>query len=492
MALQRFRIGAVVPLLWVAVLSPSSSFAGTFTGDWLELIDTTKLPVLRDDECLQISSFDRLGGNNDGFFGTFSFRRVEDGAFVLFEDDGPGCIDRIWSANPGLGRIEFYFDGETSPRLVFDSWLDMFRNRVEPFVDPVSTFTLGGCVSYVPIPYASSLKIVARKRPKFYQITYRKFPDGDGVESFNPNMDSASRERFSRVVNAWNTPGQPPWPDAIETTASSSEMIPAGSSRDLLTLTGPAVVYALDFNLNGVSAKELQNLTLQIQADDELAQVTCPLSAFFLQGPGPGSKASLLAGRRTSGSFYSYWAMPFRDSIRISLANATDSPVHAVLNAGYRQMTAPEVDGLGRFHAEFSPITRVARRKSYEILQRAGRGHWCGTYLFMRGTGLGSRFLEGDERVWVDGRDASTYHGTGTEDYFNGGWYFGGTGWLPLWGCTRFRPIQGKCDAYRLHMTDAVPFQESIRVAVEHGNKNRVPVRYGSVAFFYAEPAQSN
>jgi len=108
----------------------------------------------------------------------------------------------------------------------------------------------------------------------------------------------------------------------------------------------------------------------------------------------------------------------------------------------------------------------------------------------MRRNGFGLKFLEGDERVRVDGQNSTAYHGTGTEDYFNGGWYFGGTGWRPLWGCTRLEFIRGKCDAYRLHMTDPVPFQESIRVDIEHGSRNRIAARYGCVAFFYAAPEE--
>jgi hypothetical protein len=468
------------------LLVPPAS-AGDFTGDWLELIDTTKLPVLRDSRAFQVSSYDRFGGNNDGFLGTFSFLRIEDGNFVLFDDEGPGCIYRIWSANPGLNRIEFYFDGEQTPRLVFDRWLDMFRDDVEPFVGPVSSFALGGCVSYVPIPYATSLKVIARNRPKFYQITYQKFGDSEGVRSFEPEMDVETRGRYERVLDAWNSPGSPPWPEAIERETSVPAIILAGSSRELISLEGPGCVYSLD--LEGVDQRDLRGITLRITADENEAQVVCPLDAFFLWGPGPGRKQSLLAGRREDGSLYSYWPMPFRSFLAIEVENRTAATVAVDLIVGYREETAESVEQMGLFHARYAPLTRTQFGTSYEILQHDGRGHWCGMNLFMRGTGFGSSFLEGDERVRIDGRSATTYHGTGTEDYFNGGWYFGGTGWQPLWGCTRLELLRGRCDAYRLHFADAVPFQESIRVDIEHGNRNRVPARYGCVAFYYAAPS---
>lgn len=465
---------------------PVSISAGIVSGDWLELIDTTKLPVLRDDECFLVSSYDRLGGNNDGFFGTFSFLRIEEGAFVLFDEDGPGCIYRIWSANPGLNRIEFYFDGEATPRLVFDNWLDMFRNRLEPFVDPVSTFALGGCVSYVPIPYATSLKIVARDRPKFYQFTYQKFADTEDIETFQPAMDAGTYARYSRVKGAWNNPGAPPWPEAIEAEQTSVASIPPGASGDLVSLIGTGTVYSLD--LDGIAKSQFRHISLRIQVDENLAQVDCPLNAFFVQGSGRSTQGALLAGRRDDGSLYSYWPMPFRTALTVSLVNGSEMPAEVSLTVGYRDETPETLDGLGLFHARYLAPSRTERGEPYEILHLDGRGHWCGVNLMMRKHGPGLSFLEGDERVWVDERSSSSYHGTGTEDYFNGGWYFGGTGWRPLWGCTRIQPLRGRCDAFRLHLTDVVPFQQSIRVAIEHGTRNRLPVRYGSVAFYYLAP----
>ncbi|MCC6144726.1 MAG: hypothetical protein IT368_13045, partial [Candidatus Hydrogenedentes bacterium] len=164
------------------------------SGDWLELIDTSLLPVLRENETLQVSSYDRTGGNDDGFGGTYSFLREQrDGGYVLFDEDGPGCIYRVWSANPGQRRIEFYFDGERKPRLVFDSWEDMFLGKAEPFVPPFSQHVIGGWISYVPIPYAKRLKIVARERINFYQISYQRFPEDRIVRTFTAELSATDR-----------------------------------------------------------------------------------------------------------------------------------------------------------------------------------------------------------------------------------------------------------------------------------------------------------
>lgn len=462
------------------------SWAGEVRGGWLELVDTTRLPILREDNCKLVSSYDRFGGNNDGFLGTFSFQRVDDGKFVLFDDDGPGCVYRIWSANPGHNRIEFYFDGETTPRLVFDPWIDMFRNRTEPFVEPVSVFALGGCVSYVPIPYETSLKIVARDRPKFYQITYQEFPVDANVVSFAPSMDTEEYAKFTRVLDSWSSPGVAPWPEAIEEEHKNTTMIPPGVTGEVLALSGSGVVNALD--LIGLTKSEISRCSLMVEVDGVTTTVDCPLRYYFQQGARRAPQGSLLAGRRKDGSLYSYWPMPFRESISICLKNNLDSPLRLRATAGYRAETADALANMGYFYSRFAKPSRAQRGGSYRVLDLDGRGHWCGMSLTMRRNGPGLRFLEGDESLWVDGRDSSTYHGTGTEDYFNGGWYFGGTGWQSLWGCTRLNPLRGRCDAFRMHLTDAVPFQQFLRVVIEHGSGNRVAARYGSVAYYYLAP----
>jgi hypothetical protein len=37
------------------------------TGDILELIDVTRIPYLKDSQSIMMSSYDRTGGNDDGF-----------------------------------------------------------------------------------------------------------------------------------------------------------------------------------------------------------------------------------------------------------------------------------------------------------------------------------------------------------------------------------------------------------------------------------------
>ena len=101
-------------------------------------------------------------------------------------------------------------------------------------------------------------------------------------------------------------------------------------------------------------------------------------------------------------------------------------------------------------------------------------------------------WLEGDEVFVCDGE--MRIHGTGTEDYFNCGWY-GVSGRLynpenyPLHGFPQYEMNEidkaGTAAAYRWHFLEPIPFTKDIHVTVEHGINNGVEVNYKSIAFYY-------
>ena len=103
--------------------------------------------------------------------------------------------------------------------------------------------------------------------------------------------------------------------------------------------------------------------------------------------------------------------------------------------------------------------------------------------------------MEGDERVFVDGSPYPALHGTGTEDIFNGGFYFDrGPFTLPLHGCLDRRVWpdgEERTAAYRLLLLDAVPWTSSIRAGLEAGPTGLLSIRARTVAYVYEAPARA-
>ena len=84
-------------------------------------------------------------------------------------------------------------------------------------------------------------------------------------------------------------------------------------------------------------------------------------------------------------------------------------------------------------------------------------------------------------------------HGTGSEDFFNGGWYDVPDRWekrlsFPLSGCLGYAKPLGRTGGYRLFLGDAYAYRQSLHQTIEHsGEKNSIPTDYCSVTYFYSE-----
>src|SRR5690554_7812494 len=129
--------------------------------DEVELLKRVdQLPAYRHNQLIeQESSYDRTGGNDDGFSGKYSYIRKENGNLVLAEFEGPGVLNRFWTPTPNEDTLLFYFDGENTPRLRI-KFMDLFSGEVYQFTKPVVGNEIGGYYSYIPIPFNKSLKIV--------------------------------------------------------------------------------------------------------------------------------------------------------------------------------------------------------------------------------------------------------------------------------------------------------------------------------------------
>lgn len=439
------------------------------------------LPVLRDTRCVQDSSYDRSGGNGDAGH----FLSMDGDTAVLADIRGPGCIYRFWSAN-ATGDLRIYFDGETTPRIACPMQ-DLFLGKVAPFVAPLVGHKSGGWYCFFPMPFAKSCRIeVTHPGGMYYHVQYQLFPDGTPVRTFTRELTSEDQTALDTILEQWKQFGSDPNPpvDSVTNAIGHATLAP-GETKTIATLIGPGEVSAFRMQIAPADRFTLRQTALRVYWDgDKKPGIEAPVGDFFGAGFGD-QRFQALPCAMTDDGYICFWPMPFAHAARVELTNTGPTPLTDVnWNIATRPLKKPLTDA-GYFHAQWHRQTTVAG-EPFHILHTTGRGHYVGVHLDMQGDrGLG--FLEGDEMISVDGESFPSIHGTGTEDFFTGGWYFDeGTFNLAYHGCVLKRDEMSRVSAYRYQIQDCVPFQREIKVDIEHGGVNDYPgADYACVAYWY-------
>jgi D-arabinan exo alpha-(1,3)/(1,5)-arabinofuranosidase (non-reducing end) len=463
-----------------------------------QLYRLDRLPRFRDSVFAgSVSSYDRTGGNDDGFSGTYSFVRKEADALVLADLEGPGVVYRIWTPTPTDDPVELYFDGETTPRIELP-FRDLFTGRREPFVEPLVGSAAGGNYSYVPLAYERSLKIRIRaEKVQFYQINYATFAAGTALSSWTPSDYELHRDDFDRARELWGAAGEDVHgfttpPGATVTTSRASKTLAPGTTSTLFEIEEPGRIVGLRLGPASAFAGKDRAIVLRIYWDGEpTPAVEAPVSDFFGYSFGVPAARSILLG--TSGeTSYVYFPMPFDRSARVELASDAAAGAAVDVHAELSFAPVPRSADEGKFYAIWHRENPTTPGVPFTFVRTRGRGQIVATLLQAQGTEPGNtNFFEGDDEATLDG--VSAVHGTGSEDFFNGGWYDVPGRWeartsLPVSGCLDYKKHLGRTGAYRLFLTDAYPYRESVDLTIEHGpTGNDVAGDYTSVTFLYSE-----
>ncbi len=260
--------------------------------------------------------------------------------------------------------------------------------------------------------------------------------------------------------------------------------IAPGDSAVLLDLDGPGVVRRLWLTVASDDPHYLRRIALEMYWDDEAdPSVRVPLGDFFGNAFDRRHYAALPMGV-SSGGFYAYLPLPFARHARIVARNGTGQAVDAFyFNADVELVDSLPVP-LATFHAAWNRDPRTTAATPHLVLAATGAGHFVGMNLQAESHDGSLGFLEGDEIFHVDG--AFRGQGTGTEDYFNSGWYFDqGEYAAPYHGLVVKDDARGRIAAYRWHLPDPVPFHDSIRIELEHGHANTEVADYATTAYWY-------
>lgn len=294
-------------------------------------------------------------------------------------------------------------------------------------------------------------------------------------------------------------------------------LIKPGETKTIADIKGAGCIRHLWFGGGADEKYYLRKVLLRMYWDGEAhPSVDSPLGDFFGVGHGvTGNFISLPLSMLTAdiperAALNCFFPMPFSQSAKIEMINECESAEFAA----YFYIDYQEYDrldeNLGRFHAKWrrenpcravefkegEPEVNLTGAENYVILEAEGKSHYVGCNLSVHRLAPGW-FGEGDDMIFIDGeRWPPSLHGTGTEDYFNSSYEF------PL-GCSApyhgvslpgshklrdWDTMEGKTNkwtVYRFHIEDAIAFEKSIRVTIEHGHANNRSDDYSSVAYWY-------
>ncbi len=465
------------------------------------LYDISDLPQYRTGtKIFQVSSYDTTGGNDDGFSGKYSFiRKEKNGDLVILDAKGSGVINRIWTPTPTEDTLDFYIDDTTRPAFSI-KFRDLFSGKVFPFVQPLCGNELGGFYCYLPIPYQKRCKIVYRgPKLEFYQIQYRSVPQGTEVKNFSMQFDEMEKQELKKIATLWgkehkdvsdfanNAQGN------LQTVTKSVELKP-GESRKILELDKGGRIVGIEMGPTMNFAGNNKQIDLQINWDGErIPAVDCPVADFFGYAFGQPSMQSLLLGSQRNKN-YCYFPMPFDKKAVIALRyrqnkEIKDTGLVKIKTTIYYTHKQRDKKREGKFYAHWNSEKTYQKGKPHVFLDTEGKGQYVGTILQAQGLNPGmTLFFEGDDSTAVDGQ--FRMHGTGSEDYFNGGWYALVNRWdgkmsLPIHGSLTYSLPLARTGGYRLFLSDKIPFEKSFYQSIEHGPTDNIPGYYTSVAFYY-------
>jgi hypothetical protein len=456
----------------------------------------------------EISSYDRSGGNDDGFNGTYSCLSVGPDGCLIADHSGPGEIDSIWFTRDGgnvtaTGNIKIVLDGRT----VLDAPLQSVVNGDlgAPFAYPLvanADQSSGGVYIKVPMPFRSQMRVTTDQNPRFYHVFYRTYGTAREVQTFDPSVRALGA---LSVIDGAGYLDPKPFQPAARTVKSSFQLAP-GRTATVATLPGPGDISTLQLRIpeltpgspTSVAAVDiLRKVHLRITFDGHRT-VDSPLGEFFGTGLGDFPVRALMFANDTApnGWLTSWWPMPYRFRAQVQLVNLSGQ----TLTAARSSVTWARSRSWGRelstrragYFSATSHAGPTTPGVDWPFLQAFGAGKLVGVAQTMDGPDR--TYLEGDDIGFIDGSVYPQLHGTGTEDFYEGGWYWNrGPFTDPLngepsheqgtYGCAAV------CDsAYRLMIAESVPFTSSIDYGIEHGNQNTVQAIDSSTAFWYQRP----
>jgi hypothetical protein len=440
---------------------------------------------------------------------------------VLAEMDGPGCVVRIWSADPkDAGKVRIYLDGDEKPtieasleKLLGGQWKTTIGGKhLTPFPDPIACERSRGFNLYFPIAYARHCKITIDRPDIYYHVDYRTYPRGTDVETFTLEALGRLSQQVQEVVEGLRLPIRRKGSMGNVTAKRIKLQLEPGKtcrlafegSRAIKSLTARLALHhnASDSRDAGratptsaVPAEAWRSLVLVATFDGaRQPQIWCPLGDFFGSSPGFEPYASLpFEVGRAANEMRAWWYMPFEKSAVVEVRNLGKEAYWLDLDATTGQHTW--TDRSMHFHAKWRAETLKSRPfQDWEYCDLTGKGVFVGDMLSLVNP-VSAWWGEGDEKIYVDGERFPSWFGTGSEDYYGYAW----SDPKPFQHAYHNQTLcdgpgnRGRTSVNRFHILDAIPFAKSFRFDMEfwHWTPN-IDVPHAATSYWYARPGATD
>ncbi|MBD3265099.1 DUF2961 domain-containing protein, partial [bacterium] len=179
-------------------------------------------------------------------------KRVEENEttwYVLAEEEGPGCITRLWLDGQVRGRLRIYFDGASAPAI--ESPIEaFFSGTVKPFTQPLvygkEATGSGTRVSYFPLPFRKACRIELQSTTDAvkYQVAVRKFDADADIVTYNHPPDAQVSAAMEQLTSIYNAPAPVRYSQNAEPTKQIT--LKPGERNILANLSGPAAIRYLE------------------------------------------------------------------------------------------------------------------------------------------------------------------------------------------------------------------------------------------------------
>ncbi len=470
------------------------------------------------------ATYDRTGFNR-GANGGFYLYQESDTFNTVVDERGSGCLYFVRSNHFHGSPWHYEIDGEDFllKESGTDDPVDAPQKHPDPHFIPEDLFpapmnqtwnrSAGGDLMQTPLPFTSSFRFALSRT--FYGTGYcilHKYPKGFA--------------NTSRPLKAWDR--KPPDDQALALLSKAGgDIAPVEciigkegmlslqngeTSRFARLQEGPCMIRGISFSIPEANAYDFGKARLRVTWDDSAyASIDTPVSMFFgvghifnkenLEYLHKGLMSNIRYGE---GRVYlnCYWPMPFFESARFELVNASGKPIPDI---HYTIRFLPYDDPrnhVAYFHATYTDIPEPVEGE-YNIMldtkKVEGGGDWCGTFVgltyVVTHSGRLMPTVEGDQHFFFDDSNTPQAQGTGTEEFAGGGdhWRWGTRSTLPLYGHPVGRmggkkednPLELLNSAYRFLVADCFPFGKNAVIALEHGVINNSHEHYEGCAYWY-------